>query len=333
MKLNSRKRSHTKKHSGISKILMLACAALVYSAILSNLIDRSATELVVNAYHDVGAEELSLVDIQDEPVEKKILLDQKYPQLYLNTETDLLASDEMLAVSEGSVNKRTPVYVLENGTNLSKVMLKDGSVGYVRKAALSGSLNVIFDDCSETKYISEDTVLKSDPASDAADAVGVTLNDEVTLTGTNDETYWRVRYDDMTLYVDKDYLMDEKIEIKEPEPEPQTVSYEPIANPEWDGSVLTRSAGVVYGPSGKETYYNLNMSGVISILQGMGINEEYWIRGDGVKMYGNYILAACAFDIRPRGSLVETSLGTAICADTGGFAAGNPTQVDIAVDW
>ena len=73
----------------------------------------------------------------------------------------------------------------------------------MRKAALSGSLNVIFDDCSETKYITEDTVLKTDPSSDAADAVGVTLNDEVTLTGTNDETYWRVSYDDMTLYVDK----------------------------------------------------------------------------------------------------------------------------------
>ena len=64
MKLNSRKRSHTKKYSGISKILMLACAAIVYSAVLSNLIDRSATELVVNAYHDVDAEQLSLVDVR-----------------------------------------------------------------------------------------------------------------------------------------------------------------------------------------------------------------------------------------------------------------------------
>lgn len=338
MKERNRRKSQKKKTGSFTKILVLVCSAMVYSAVLSNLIDRSATELVVNAYHDESLEQLQLVNVTAEPENSRMLLDQKFPLRYLNTDSDLLETDEMLSAAVERVGKRSSVYVLETDGELSKVMLDDSTVGYVRTSAISGSLNVIFDDCDAVKYISEDTVLKSEPNGDASDVAALAMNDEVRLSGTNDETYWRVEYDGMTAYVDRDYLMDEMIVIPEPEPEPEPVaaaaSYsEPEADPAWDGSVLTRSAGVVYGPSGKETYYNLNMSGVISILQGMGINEEYWVRGDGVKMYGDYVLAACAFDIRPRGSTVETSLGTAICADTGGFAASNPTQVDIAVDW
>ena len=104
----------------------------------------------------------------------------------------------------------------------------------------------------------------------------------------------------------------------------------------WNGPVLTKSKGVVAGPSGKETYYNLNMSGIVKIMRNLGYNETeypYWIREDGVKMFGNYVMVAASFDIRPRGSIVESSLGTAIVCDTGGFAKKNPTQLDIAVSW
>lgn len=96
---------------------------------------------------------------------------------------------------------------------------------------------------------------------------------------------------------------------------------------------MTAAGGVFYGPSGKETYYNLDMSGVISIMRGIGNNDPYWIRSDGVKMLGNYVMVAANLNIRPRGSLVETSLGTGIVCDTGGFALSNPTQLDIAVNW
>ena len=44
-------------------------------------------------------------------------------------------------------------------------------------------------------------------------------------------------------------------------------------------------------------------------------------------------MVAANLGVHPRGSLVETSLGTGIVVDTGGFAEGNPTQLDIAVDW
>ena len=99
---------------------------------------------------------------------------------------------------------------------------------------------------------------------------------------------------------------------------------------------LTKSAGTVQGPSGKETYYNLNMSGVVKIMRGLGYTEEdypYWVREDGCKMLGPYIMVAANFSIRPRGTTIETSLGTGIVCDTGGFARSNPTQLDIATSW
>lgn len=99
---------------------------------------------------------------------------------------------------------------------------------------------------------------------------------------------------------------------------------------------LTAGKGVHYGPSGKETYYNLNMGGCVSIMRELGYSEsEYpvWTRSDGVKMFGDYAMIAAELGFRPKGTLVETSLGTGIVVDTGGFATSNPTQIDIACNW
>jgi len=101
----------------------------------------------------------------------------------------------------------------------------------------------------------------------------------------------------------------------------------------WKGPVLSAGKGVVYGPSGKETYYNLNMTGVVSIMRGIGNEDEYWVRDDGCKMLGDYIMVAANLKLRPRGSIVEPSLGKGIVCDTGGFARKNPTQIDIATTW
>lgn len=105
---------------------------------------------------------------------------------------------------------------------------------------------------------------------------------------------------------------------------------------DWQGAVLSKSKGVVYGPSGKETYYNLNMSGVIRAMRYLGFSEEdypYWVREDGVKMLGSYVMVAASYDVHPKGSIVPSSLGQAIVCDTGGFAQNNPNQLDIAVTW
>lgn len=99
---------------------------------------------------------------------------------------------------------------------------------------------------------------------------------------------------------------------------------------------LTKQGGVFYGESGKETYYNLPMGRVINYMRELGYTTEeypYWVRSDGVKMLGNYVMVAADFSIRPRGTLVKTSLGTGIVVDTGSFAKYNSTMLDIAVTW
>ena len=102
---------------------------------------------------------------------------------------------------------------------------------------------------------------------------------------------------------------------------------------QWNGEKLTARRGTIFGPSGKETYYNLNMDGVVAIMRRMGNNDPYWIREDGCKMLGDYIMVAANLKLRPRGTIVQTSLGLGIVCDTGGFAYYNPYQLDIAVNW
>lgn len=102
------------------------------------------------------------------------------------------------------------------------------------------------------------------------------------------------------------------------------------------GPHITPESGVFNGPSGFETYYNLDMSGCIYYMRLLGYSEAdypYWVREDGAKMFGPYIMVAANLNIRPKGTIVACSLGTAIVVDTGGFAYSNPTQLDIAVAW
>ncbi|MBR5970530.1 MAG: hypothetical protein IK016_09335 [Lachnospiraceae bacterium] len=97
--------------------------------------------------------------------------------------------------------------------------------------------------------------------------------------------------------------------------------------------VLSPYDGWVHGPSGKDTYYNLDMTGVIERLRYLGFSGEYHVREDGVKMFGEYIMCAADFDLRPIGTIVETSLGKAIVCDTGLFTQWDSYQLDIAVTW
>lgn len=101
----------------------------------------------------------------------------------------------------------------------------------------------------------------------------------------------------------------------------------------WSGTVLNRSNGVVYGPTGKETYYNLDMSGVVDYMRQQGNTGTYWVRDDGVKMLGDYVIVAANTDKYPKGTIVDSSLGKAIVCDTGDFASSNSDQLDIAVAW
>ena len=101
-------------------------------------------------------------------------------------------------------------------------------------------------------------------------------------------------------------------------------------------SRLTAYSGVYQGPSGRETYYNLNMNLVVSYMKNLGYSEEdypYWVREDGCKMLGNYIMVAANLSTRPKGTILETPLGTAIVCDTVSFVNTYPNGIDIAVNW
>ena len=105
---------------------------------------------------------------------------------------------------------------------------------------------------------------------------------------------------------------------------------------EWEGSVLSKAKGCIMGPSGRETYYNLNMKNCIKKMRQLGYTMRaypYWIREDGAKMLGPYVMIAANWSIRPLGSIVETSLGWGIVVDTGEFINTYPYGVDIATNW
>ena len=80
----------------------------------------------------------------------------------------------------------------------------------------------------------------------------------------------------------------------------------------------------------QETYYDLNMSGVMSFCGKSG----YTVRDDGVKVDDEgYVIVAANLSRYPRCSVVETSLGLGKVYDTGTFASTNPEQFDLATDW
>lgn len=80
----------------------------------------------------------------------------------------------------------------------------------------------------------------------------------------------------------------------------------------------------------QETYYDLPMSVVMSYCG----KSSYTVREDGAKVDDEgYVLVAAELSRYPRCSVVETSLGPGKVYDTGGFAATNPEQFDLATDW
>ena len=102
---------------------------------------------------------------------------------------------------------------------------------------------------------------------------------------------------------------------------------------ESSGQKLTRNLGTVNGPSGKETYYNLSMNRVVEFMKDLGYDYEYWVRDDGCKMYGDYIMIAANTKERPKGTIIETSLGTGMVCDHCVAAEWTKGQIDIAVNW
>ena len=100
-----------------------------------------------------------------------------------------------------------------------------------------------------------------------------------------------------------------------------------------NGKVLNARDGVNNYQGHKETYYNKPMQNVVKKADAAGLGGWYWVRQDGVKMYGYFVICAADYDQHAYGSIVETSLGLGIVLDTGVFKEKDNSIVDIAVVW
>lgn len=183
-------------------------------------------------------------------------------------------------------------------------------------------------DVEKTLFVTDKANVRVMPTKESEVLTKLDKGDKVTVTGETKKWY-RIKYKDADAFISKDLCQEKKpVEVK------ASIKKDSGSIPSgWNGKKLTKQAGTIMGPSGKETFYNLNMSGIVSRLHRIGYSGEYWVRDDGVKMFGNYILVAASFDIRPIGTILPTSLGMGIVADTGGFATHNKYQLDIATTW
>ena len=96
-------------------------------------------------------------------------------------------------------------------------------------------------------------------------------------------------------------------------------------------AVLTARAGTITYNGHKETWYNLPMDRCVKRAQNMGIPAEMWIRDDGVKMFGHWVIVA-AHPSKVRYTRVQTSLGEGIILDF--HTTYNDLElIDIATTW
>lgn len=93
--------------------------------------------------------------------------------------------------------------------------------------------------------------------------------------------------------------------------------------------ILTATLGRISYSGHTETWYDLPMDKVVANAQ-EDIPCEYWVRDDGVKMFGEWVIVASHPSVI-RYSLVETSLGQGIVLDR--HTAGDTELYDIATDW
>ena len=177
----------------------------------------------------------------------------------------------------------------------------------------------------EIYYAAGNLNVREDPSIKSDIITTLSPNDEVHVIGElEDDNYtdWvQIEIDGEPAYVAAKYLSKEQLEQE-------------YVKGTWDGITLDANLGKIYGPNGYETYYNLNMKNIVKELDRMGIEGSYWVRDDGVKMYGEYVMIAADLSKYPKGTLLETSVGIGIVCDTGEFVTnGSGVSIDVAVTW
>ena len=137
------------------------------------------------------------------------------------------------------------------------------------------------------------------------------------INGADREAFLGDRYAEVQAYIDANFV-----------PPHEDVTYELMDYP--TGNVLNPYDGINYYGGVLETYYNMDMSAWLEFVYSLGYSGTYWVRSDGVKMFGDYIIVAADYSYEPRGTIVQTSLGTGMVLDTG---LGGWAWHDIAVAW
>lgn len=151
------------------------------------------------------------------------------------------------------------------------------------------------------------------------------------INGKERESYLGERYEEVQKWIDINYIPPQttvSLPLEAYEPMEETIVEVTDYYP--SGACLNPEDGINYYYGTLETYYNLDMSGVVDWMHDLGYQGDYWVRDDGVKMFGDYVMVAAEYDQYPKGSVVETSLGTGLVCDTGG---GGYDWFDIATAW
>lgn len=179
----------------------------------------------------------------------------------------------------------------------------------------------------KTGYTNTAVRIRENPTTDSEILTVLSINKEIQFTKDDIHGNWvHIKYGDVIGYMVLKYISNEKTKIVEKVNKSKEYA--------WSGKKLNARAGTVNGPSGRETYYNLPMSRVVSMMHSRGYNGDYWVRDDGAKMLGQYVMVAANLSIHPRGSVVPTTLGYGIVCDTGGFAHnGSGVALDVATNW
>lgn len=75
-------------------------------------------------------------------------------------------------------------------------------------------------------------------------------------------------------------------------------------------------------------YYSPNL---VNIMYDKGYDYDYWVRNDGVQMFGDYVIVAANPDMHTYGDIIDTSLGKGIVCDIGGVS--DKDYIDIGTLW
>ena len=142
----------------------------------------------------------------------------------------------------------------------------------------------------------------------------VTINTELQTVDNSENDGWiKIKLDNGYYYVASEYLSKEKVVIK------PKVTYQQKSG----SGVLTKSKGVNYFNGHKETWYSQR------VLPGGGLNiPGRHVASDGTIRDENDYICVASSDY-PKGTIVETSLGTGKVYDCG-CASG---IIDIYTDW